>query len=265
MQINRKIIYYAEFLYSIPISLAYFINSSFIASFTNEKLVGLVYSLGAIISILALVYASKIFRKLGGYKFLLLITFLDALSFLILALTKNTWSIVLVFILGISLNTLIVFSLDEILKIFSKDSVTGKIRGIYIMLSNLPLILVELLMYMTILGKFSYSQIYFICFLTMIIFFITTFLTLKKIPDPNYDRKNILKYIPEFFKNENLFRAFNFTFLLQFFYCSMVVYTPIYLSAYLGFSWKEIGFIFAIMLIPFLFLPISLGVYADHI
>jgi MFS family permease len=45
----------------------------------------------------------------------------------------------------------------------------------------------------------------------------------------------------------------------------MVIYTPIYLSIYLGFSWKEIGFIFVIMLLPFLFMPINLGKYADQI
>jgi MFS family permease len=265
MQINRKIIYCAEFLYSIPISLAYYINSSFIVSLTNEKFVGIVYAVGAITSILALVYASKIFRKLGGYKFLLLITFLDALSFLSLVLLKNTLKLVIVFIFDMALNTLIIFSLDEILKIFSKDSATGKIRGIYIMLSNLPLILVQILMYGTILGKFSYQAIYFAGFLMMLLFLLISFLTLKNIPDPKYDKIKTSKYLKEYFKGKNLFRAFSMTFLLQLFYCWMVIYTPIYLYSYLHFSWSQIGIIFTIMLLPFMFIPIKLGKYADQI
>jgi MFS family permease len=99
----------------------------------------------------------------------------------------------------------------------------------------------------------------------MLIFFLLAFLKLKKLPDPNYDKKNMFKYVKEFFQNKNLFRAFGLTFLLQFFYCSMVIYTPIYLSVHLGFSWKEIGIIFTIMLLPFLFVPVSLGKYADQI
>jgi MFS family permease len=265
MELNRKIIYYAEFLYSIPISFAYFINSSFIASLTNEKFVGIVYALGALTSILALIYASKIFRKLGGYKFLIVVTFLDVLSFLSLALIKNTWILVSAFILGIALNTLIIFSLDEILKIFSQSSVTGRVRGIYIMLSNLPLILIQLLIYVTVLGKFSYREIYFTGFLTMLFFLITSLLTFKNLPDPNYDRKNPTRYMQDFFRNKNLARAFGLTFLLQFFYCSMVIYTPIYLYSYLHFSWSQIGIIFTIMLLPFLFLPIGCGTYADKI
>jgi len=97
----------------------------------------------------------------------------------------------------------------------------------------------------------------------MIIFFLISFYSLKKVPDPNYDRKNIVNYAGEFFKNKNLFRAYSLTFLLQFFYCWMVIYTPIYLSAYLGFSWNQIGIIFTIMLLPFLFIPFSMGEYAD--
>jgi MFS family permease len=45
----------------------------------------------------------------------------------------------------------------------------------------------------------------------------------------------------------------------------MIIYTPIYLSSYLGFSWKEIGLLFSIMLLPFLFIPILAGKYADKI
>jgi MFS family permease len=265
MKLNRKIIYYAEFLYSIPISLAYFINSSFIASLTNEKFVGIVYAMGAILSILALIYASKIFRRLGGYKFLLLVTFLDALSFIALALVKNIWILVIAFILSISINTLIIFSLDEILKIFSQNSTTGRVRGIYIMLSNIPLILIQFLIYITILGKFSYREIYFTAFLTMLLFLATSILTFKNIPDPNYDKKNTARSMRDFFKNKNLARAFSMTFLLQFFYCLMVIYTPIYLYSYLHFSWSQIGIIFTVMLLPFLFLPIKLGTYADKI
>ena len=52
-------------------------------------------------------------------------------------------------------------------------------------------------------------------------------------------------------------------FLLQFFFTWMVIYTPIYLHQYIGFSWREIGIIFSIMLLPFVILEIPLGRLAD--
>ena len=45
----------------------------------------------------------------------------------------------------------------------------------------------------------------------------------------------------------------------------MVIYTPIYLASHLGFSWGEIGIIFAIMLTPFVILPFPLGKLSDKI
>jgi MFS family permease len=264
MKTDRKIIYLAEFLFSLPVALAIYINSSFISSFVGIKFVGIIYTLGSLSSIGALLIAPKILKKVGGYKFLLAVVFLDALSFGALAIVKNIWLAVIVFILGLCLNTLIIFSLDELLKIFSKDKDTGKIRGIYIMISNLAFILAQLAAG-TVLGAFDFRSIYLLGFMIMLVFFLVSFFTLRKIPDPNYDKKNILKYVKEFFKNKNLPRAYVLSFLIQFFYCWMIIYTPIYLSTHLGFSWKEIGIIFSIMLLPFLFVPFSVGVYADKI
>ena len=261
---NRKIIYLAGFLFSLPIALASYINSSFISSFVGEKFVGIIYVLGSAFSILALLLAPKIFKKIGGYRFLLLIVFLDALSFLALAWTKNIWSAVFVFILGFSMNTLIVFSLDELLKISSKNPALGATRGTYLILCNLAWILAQLLSG-TVLGGFSFKDIYLVSFSAMALFLLISFLTLKNIPDPKYDKIKSFKYIREFFKNKNLLRAYGLSFLLQFFYCWMIVYTPIYLYAHLGFSWREIGLIFTIMLLPFIIVPFRLGKYADKI
>jgi len=43
----------------------------------------------------------------------------------------------------------------------------------------------------------------------------------------------------------------------------MVVYTPLYLTKYVGFSWAEIGVIFTIMLLPFVIFEIPVGRLAD--
>jgi DHA1 family florfenicol/chloramphenicol resistance protein-like MFS transporter len=54
-------------------------------------------------------------------------------------------------------------------------------------------------------------------------------------------------------------------FMLQFFYAWMVMYTPIYLTQYLGISWSTVGIIFTVMLVPFVLLDYPLGRLADKI
>ncbi len=264
MQHNRKIIYLVGFLFSLPVALTAYINSSFLSSFVGEKLVAIVYVLGSTSSVMVLLFAPKILKKIGGYKFLLWVVFLDILSILAITLTTSIWSAGILFILFFSLNSLIFFSLDELSKIFSKDSNTGKVRGTYLAFTSCAWIVAQLAS-STILGEFSFQAIYFLAFLIMILCLLISFLKLKNIPDPQYDDSNALKSIKEFFHNKNLTRAYGFSLLLQTFFCWMIIYTPIYLSAHLGFSWKEISMIFAIMLLPFVIIPSPLGKYADKI
>ncbi|MFA6076982.1 MAG: MFS transporter [Candidatus Paceibacterota bacterium] len=261
---KKRIVYLAGFVFALSIALMSYINSSFISSFIDEKLVGLVYALGSIASVIALLIVPEIFRKIGGYKFLLSVIGLNALAILLFAFSQNAWSAIVVFIANYTLNILIFFSLDELLEIFSKNSSTGKTRGSYLTLSSLAWIIAQLGLG-TILGGFSFRMIYLSSFVIMLCLFAISYFGLNHIPEPKYDRINTRKYIGEFLKNRNLFRAFSMNLLLQFFYCWMIIYTPIYLSSYLGFSWKEIGLTFAVMLLPFIIIPFRMGKYADKV
>ncbi len=264
MKHNRKIIYLVGFLFSVPIALTAYINSSFLSTFVNKELIGIIYAMGSTGSILALLIAPHIFKKIGGYKFLLLIALFEVSSLFALSMVKHAWSAIMVFILFFTLNTLVIFSLDELLEIFSKDATTGKIRGTYLAICSSAWIIAQLVSG-TILGEFNFRTMYLISFSIMTLFLLVSFFNLKNIPDPKYDEIKTIKYIKEFFKNKNLLHAYSMSFLLQFFYCWMVIYTPIYLSIHLGFAWKEIGMIFAIMLLPFLIIPFPLGRYGDKI
>jgi MFS family permease len=264
MKNDRRIIYLAGFLASVPIALMSYINSSFLALFIDARFVGLVYILGSVVSILMLLISPEIFRKIGGYRFLLLVIGLNTLAILWLAFSRDAFSAVCAFVLGFALNIVVFFSLDELLKIFSKDSSTGKIRGTYLALCNLSWVIAQLLS-VIILGDFSLKTIYIVAFFIMILFFLLSFFGLRNIPDPKYDRLKILSYVKDFIKNRTLLRSYTIDFLLQFFYCWMIIYTPLYLHNYLSFSLKDIAIIFAIMLLPFVLIEAPLGRYADKI
>ncbi|HEX9664824.1 MAG TPA: MFS transporter, partial [Patescibacteria group bacterium] len=65
------------------------------------------------------------------------------------------------------------------------------------------------------------------------------------------------------FKRKSLKSIFYISFLLQFFYSWMVIYTPLYLRS-LDFSWELIGQIFTVMLLPFVFFQFPVGYLADR-
>jgi len=261
---NKKLknIFLMGFLLSLHLAFTSYINSSFISMSSTEKYVGLIYVLGSLASISALFFVPLMLQKVGGYKFLLWSSGLSSFSLLLLSVLENPISIIFLFIFYFTLNNILIFALDEILEIFSKNSSTGRVRGLYLTIVNLAWVIAQFFSGRT-LAEFSFSTIYVIAFIIMSIFFLTTLLSLGNLKDPKYDKIFALESFKKFFTIKNLARSYKINFLLQFFYAWMVIYTPIYLSAHLGFDWKEIGMIFTIMLLPFVFTQFPLGKYSD--
>lgn len=259
-----KIVFALGFLFALQTAFTTYINSSFLASFIDEKFVGLVFTLSSICSIIALMVVSKMLKTAGLRKFLLSVSTINVLLLLLIAYSKSSSIVIPVFILYFTLSILVVFSLDEFLEIFSKNSSIGKIRGLYMTVINLAWVGSQMFS-SRLLSQFPLKTIYLITGVIMAIFVLFVFWGLRKTPEPKYDKVRGFRYIKKFFQDKNLARSCKINFLLQFFYSLMVIYTPIYLHNHLGFSWQSMGTIFAIMLIPFVIIPFSLGKYSDKI
>ncbi|MEK7080952.1 MAG: MFS transporter [Patescibacteria group bacterium] len=263
---NQKLknIFFLGFLLSLHLAFVTYVNSSFLSIFFGEKNVSLIYILGSTTSLFVLFFIPEILRKMGEYRFLLWSSGLSAFSLLLLATFKSSVIIIPVFIFYFTLNYLIIFALDELVQIFSKNSSMGKVRGLYLTIINLAWVIAQVISG-KILLYFSFPASYFIAFAIMAIFFLAAFWSLKNLVDPKYDKVLAWESFKNFFTNKNLARAYKINFLLQFFYVWMVIYTPIYLYAHLGFNWKEIATIFTIMLLPFVLIQFPLGKYSDKI
>ena len=259
-----KRIFLLGFLLALHFAFTSYINSSFLSAFSGEENVGLIYILGSLASLVALYFIPGILQRTGEYKFLLWASGLNALLLLLLSLLKTSVGIIPVFIFYFILNLLIVFAMDELVEMFSKNSSTGLVRGVYLTFINLAWVIAQTVSG-KILSNFTFSSLYLLAFLIMATFFIFVSVGLKNIVDPKYDKVLAWQSFKNFFRNKNLARAYKMNFLLQFFYVWMVIYTPIYLHAHLHFAWEEITTIFAIMLLPFVLIQFPLGRYSDKI
>ncbi len=261
---NINVIYLAGFLFSFPIALAAYINSSFLASFTGEKIVGIGYTLGSIVSIICLSLAPKLWRKLGGYTFLSLVALLDIATFATLAYTTHAEVAIPAFVIGIALNTLIIFSLDEFIELSADNAITGRVRGKYLTIASFAWILAQLSIG-TIFQNLNFQMLYLVCGVVLTTFLLLVIIYFRNIQTFEYKKPNVWHLLGEFTTHKNLVRACKINFLLQFFFAWMVIYTPIYLGAHLGFTWAEIGKIFTVMLLPFILIPLPLGKYSDKV
>lgn len=257
-----KSIFFGGFLFSLHLAFTAYINSSLLSGIIGEQKISLVYSISSLSAILLLLLIPKFFSKLGSRKFLLNVSFLSSILLLSLAFLESSFLAIPVFIIYLCLNTLIIFTIDEIIKIYSKDNSTGKIRGFYLSITSLAWVFAQISSG-RILKDLAINDIYIIASILVFMFFLNIFLNLKKIEEPNYDKTSTKENILNFFKNKSLRQAYIINITLQFFYSWMVIYTPIYLKNHMNFAWEQIGIIFAIMLLPFVLFQFPMGKYSD--
>lgn len=257
-----RVAFVVGFIFAFHLALTSYINSSFLSSFIPEKQIGLVFALASLGSIVSLLLIPKILKALGAYRFIILFSFLSAVSLALLSSVTNAFGIILLFVLYASLNNLITFLLDEIILIYSEGASMGVSRGLYLTSLNLAWVIAQLISG-NILAGATFLLLYLISSILMFAFFVLSFLYFKNIPDPRYSTKSPLRSIKGYLHNKNLRRSYKMYFLLQFFFAWMLIYTPIYLTEHVGFTWAQTAIIFSIMLLPFVLLTYPLGKHSD--
>lgn len=257
-------IYIVSFFFTLHAAIPVYVNSSFLATLVSEKYVGLIFGFASLLTILALVVVPKLLRFIGDYFATLLFIILEIASLIGIASSNSPAFIITLFIISSVLISLISFDFDLIVEGFSKNASTGSIRGLYLTSANVAWVIAPALAGVLLAGG-EYWRIY----LASAALFIPGLLIfsgkLEQFKDPLYRKVEFRQTLLSVWRNKDLRYIFGVSFLLQFFFMLMVIYTPIYLHEYIGFGWGELGPIFSIMLVPFLLFEGPLGWVADKI
>jgi len=258
-----SIIYLIGFLFALNIAIPTYINSTFLGNFVPEKVIGIFYTAGSLLTIFLLIWIPIILRKIGNYKITLSLLLTSILTLLILAFANNSVVITSVFIIHLAITAIILFNFDIFLENFSDNGNTGSIRGGYLSIKNVAWVISPLITGF-ILTNGDYWKIYSISAILLIPIIYLLYKNFRDFKDPEYEKIFFWDALTLIWTRKNLYKIFISNFLLRFFYSWMVIYTPIYLHEHIGFSWGTIGIIFTIMLLPFPILEIPLGKLADR-
>lgn len=264
MNYNRKIIYLASFLFSLSFALALYINSSFLEIYVGAKNVAFVYITASIVTITGLLQMPKLLTRVGNRRASLTLSLIIFVSLLLLSFGSSAYIILPAFIVFFAATNFLIMSLDIFIEDFSRATSIGKFRGFYLTVINSGLIVSQLISGRIIM-KSSYEGIYLLSAFFMVLVSVIFILFLHNFKDPKYKKIPILRTLRIFRRNKNISKIYFINLILKFFYAWMVIYNPIYLHQYLGLSWGDIGFIFSIMLLPFVLLEFPLGKLSDKI
>jgi predicted MFS family arabinose efflux permease len=254
------------FLSNIFISFHYalviYINSSFLNNFFSEPQISALYIIGSIVDTIFLLNASRVLEKIGGYRFTIYAACIEFLATVGMAVTKTPFLVGFYFLVHLVTISLLLFNMDVWVESVSDDeSKTGEIRATYLTLTNITIVIAPSIIALLVFNNvFGYAYAFSAISLIPLYYLIKKF---KSIPRQKVFHIRLKETLTEYIKNKDLYNIFVCDVLLQLFYAFMVVYTPLYLEKYVGFSWTEIGLMFTIMLLPFVLFELPIGELED--
>jgi len=257
-----RLLYMMGFVFSLSLALPMYVNSSFLSEYTSEKIVGVLYTLGSVLTFFTLAMMPKVLTRLGNYRAMLLIALLTTVLLLGLALVDSFIFIAPIFILYSSLLSVVYFNFDVFLESYSSNAHTGGIRGLFLTVLNIAIVLGPFLAGL-LLTNGDYWKIYLLAaglVIVLMLLLLTNFRTFK---DPVYVHVPFWQTLKRIWNDGDVYHIFVANLFLRFFYAWMVIYMPLYLHNHIGFEWSEIGTIFTIMLLPFILFELPAGKLAD--
>ncbi len=258
--------YLALLFLSLHWAVVLYINSSYLEQFVTPKIVSGLYIVGAIITIIAFLYASQLLTSIGNFRLTLGLTILEFGALLGMAYTNNVYLAVGLFVIHQAIVPILLFSLDIFMEelIGDKEESTGGRRGILLTIMSITAALASLGMGKLLGdGEPNFAFAYTVSALILIPFLYIILNAFKKFKDPLYPDFHIAESVSLFWKHRDIRNVFFSHFLLQLFFTWMVIYTPLYLATVLGFDWETIGTILFVGLFAYVLLEYLIGVVAD--
>lgn len=263
---HRKLshVYVANILLSIHYFLIIYINSSSLERYFSASTVGFLYIAGSVLGLFLFLTAPYFIARKSTYRYLITVTLLECAVTIGLAQTAVPALVAWFFVLHCSLVPMILYSLDVYLEDATQmESSTGMIRGAYLTLTNIVLVVSPLLTGL-LMKNLSFENVYFFSALALLplIWLIEKYLMNSEPRAPK--RTSLSRSLALVFKQKNLKYSISAQFILQFFYAWVVIYLPLYLINKVGFDWQALGLLFTIMLLPFMIFELPVGWIADH-
>lgn len=264
--IATRTLYVLNFLLGAHIALVVYFNSSFLESRgVPEELLGTLYAIGSVLSIVVLILLPKVLNKIGNYKTLVIAGLIDIVLFVGLALLTTKLAILTMFVLSVAISVPLFFGLDILLESYNgNEENTGDTRSLFLTAINIAFVASPAVAGLILVSN-GYSKLYLLSALLVVPFLLITRWQFKDFKDPEYKPLKLKPVFKKLLKSADLRGIFALQFFIRFFFAIMVIYVPIYLTQHIGFSLKEMGTIFSIMLLPFVLLEYPIGHYVDKI
>lgn len=261
----RTVIFIGNFFFSLFIALITYILLPYLSSFMPSAYTGLVISAGALVAVILFPFMPKLVERYGAQRLVLVFATMEMFALLALATTPGPLTGILLVAVAIALQPFMAYELDILLETtVAEEGTTGRVRAIFLTAWNIAALAAPLLVGALLASSEAYGHVFFASAVALVPFIVL--LTVRDLPKgvpPELSSMwNTLLCI---MRDRDLAAVTFGHLLLYMFFVWAPFYTPIYLHTELGIPWSELGWVFSIMLLPYVLIQYPAGLLADRV
>lgn len=259
----RSLLTLGNFVSSGHFFLILYIITPYLATLVPEGTAALAVSLGAIITLATFPFIPRLVRKHGSRKLAIIFSTLEAFVLLWLALEPTALLAVILVALAVATSPLIAYQLDLLLEaVTENEEETGRVRTTFLVAGSVALVSAPLVVGFLLDSTDEYWKVFTIAALSLIPFI--GLMGLSRFPEVKHPTgKQLWLTCLCLLNNHDARAVLVANFVLQFFFHIAPLYIPLYLHTALGWEWSELGWVFALMVLPFLVVEYPVGWLAD--
>lgn len=260
----RLVLSIANFFGAAHFFLFIYVVTPYLALFMPEAQTGLVVSLGALGTLIVFPFIPRLVARYGARHLAIALAMLQAVALFMLSLFPSVVLAVGCIALACAISPLVAYQLDLLLEhATTEEGATGRVRSLFLTSASLALIITPLLTGLLLDGTEAYSRVFLAAALSLTPF--VALLLVERIPEGLPPALHTVRAACScLWADKDLRAATLGNGVLQFFFHVAPLYIPLYLHTALGIPWSELGWMFAVMLLPFLFVEYPAGYLADR-
>lgn len=250
-------------IYSAVALTTYFNTPLLLERGISEGTVGLVFSLAALLAIVALWIAPFVLNRFGSYVVLATLVALYGLSFVVLAASTSALIAASATLVQFTSVTAGLFVLDLILEAAMPfEGMTGRVRGFFITMANIAWVVAPFLAGMlTSAGGFALLYTVSAALFVPALFLIRY--SFHDLRPHRYEPFQFIALMAPLVESADTRRVFAAQFLLRLFFSIMAMYLSVYFLKYLNISFGEMGLILSIAMLAYVVIEMPAGKLAD--
>lgn len=261
----RTVLLVGNFCLSLFTALVGYILLPYLSSFVGAAYAGFIIAGGALVAVVAFPSLPRLVSRHGARRVALAFAVVEMLVFFVVALFPGAFAAALLAALAIALQPLLSYELDLLLEeTMHGEGTAGRVRTLFTTAWNIAALAAPLLIAAVLADADAYGRV-FLAAGASLVPFVVLFATGSLPQSRPIETSHIPDTLACIVRDRDLAAVTFGHFLLYTFLAWASFYTPLFLHAILGIPWATLGWIFALMLLPYALIEYPAGWIADRV